>query len=384
MEATVTEPGRIQTSVDGLNPDAIRRAIRRLWEQNNGEIAPGVLPVRARHTCVLNLVIVLPDGATEEECAECVKCATCAESAFTIVLAPDARVAPDQGGTRILTTCRIDAKSDAECCERIILKFAPAMLEDVAQTVEALFVADLRRFVWWRREIGPENRLLKRIAHSVDRLVVDTKSGGSGSAYLNAVLQLAQHEGIAAVSDLNWGRLTRWRDLTAQVFDPPERRHLLGSIAHVELTAARPQEGLSPVAPLLYLGWLASTLGWTVHEMERVGASLRMKFDARDKRNIEATLHLPEIRNSRGRIVRFSATFHDPDTREVSIDRNYTGGSACVQIGPVAGDPIRKTVGFPALDLPHLLANELNYVQRDHVYLRALESAAALLVGWES
>jgi hypothetical protein len=56
-------------------------------------------------------------------------------------------------------------------------------------------------------------------------------------------------------------RILPWRELTAQLFDAPERRSLLERLESVEVTVAGPPRA-RPGASWLWIGWVSSCLGW--------------------------------------------------------------------------------------------------------------------------
>ena len=72
-----------------------------------------------------------------------------------------------------------------------------------------------------------------------------------------------------AVTDMNWGRLTPWREMVAGFFDPPNIRPYLDRIGHVNIEYAMPESHHGPInrsQALLVAGWLASRLGWEIGE----------------------------------------------------------------------------------------------------------------------
>ncbi|GAG09752.1 unnamed protein product, partial [marine sediment metagenome] len=83
-------------------------------------------------------------------------------------------------------------------------------------------------------------------------------------------LQRLVEDGVA-VSDLNWSRLTHWRELVAQFFDAPPGRHYLDKLDRVEVEIAS-RQGREPdiTEGLLLVGWLASRLGWALENGRRL------------------------------------------------------------------------------------------------------------------
>jgi glucose-6-phosphate dehydrogenase assembly protein OpcA len=83
------------------------------------------------------------------------------------------------------------------------------------------------------------------------------------------------------VADLAWTRLTRWRQLVAQIFDKPENRERLPRIANARVTyvgAAVPLEGY------YFAAWLQAGLPDAAISLERAegeGCHLaRVEFDS--------------------------------------------------------------------------------------------------------
>jgi glucose-6-phosphate dehydrogenase-like protein OpcA len=80
-----------------------------------------------------------------------------------------------------------------------------------------------------------------------------------------------------ALSDLNWGRITPWRQLISQFFDVPEYRSYLAGVTSIEIEhavaplAKQMRTNLGDVSPnparaLLLAGWLKERLGWSLAE----------------------------------------------------------------------------------------------------------------------
>jgi hypothetical protein len=67
-----------------------------------------------------------------------------------------------------------------------------------------------------------------------------------------------------AITDLNWMRQTRWRELVAQFFDDPNLLPYLSGLDRVtiEYAAGESDAPIDPAQAYLFTGWLASRLGW--------------------------------------------------------------------------------------------------------------------------
>lgn len=114
--------------------------------------------------------------------------------------------------------------------------------------VAALRLSSLPALVWWR---GGSIESLTDLVDLADRLVLDTPE--PDDVWLRAA-ELIEH---AAITDLRWTRLTRWRALLAHIFDLPQVRRAAPSITRLTI-----ETGDLPSARL-FAGWLRSSLHWT-------------------------------------------------------------------------------------------------------------------------
>jgi len=116
--------------------------------------------------------------------------------------------------------------------------------EHFDNAVAALRLSSLPTLVWWR---GGSADVLPGLAALADRIVLDAPDP---TAVWPLVARLAEQ---TAVTDVRWGRLTRWRTLMAHFFDIPDVRD-----------GARFQSldihGGDPHAARLFAGWLTSSL----------------------------------------------------------------------------------------------------------------------------
>jgi len=227
MEATVTPPPRTGESgeaagLPGLltfnnaDADRIEAAVRRLWTDAAAEGNTGVL-----RASVLNLAVVLDDATQLQEVFQTLGELANSHPARAIILAPEANLTDDNIRTEVSIQCSfLPGYSRHVCTERIVIFASPAAMPALAQTVEALFMDELRRFLWWRRSTPPGGPLFERLAAKVDHVMIDSRRL---SPRPNPFGLIADHD-KCSLRDLSWSRLTPWRDILAQVFDPPQTR----------------------------------------------------------------------------------------------------------------------------------------------------------------
>ncbi len=179
------------------------------------------------------------------------------------------------------------ASSTLICCEYITLTGTAAALERIGGMVPALTIGGLPKFLWWKATPDPNNSLFKRLSAVCNNVIVDSCNFNEPETDLLS-LQALIESGIP-LADLNWRRLSAWQELTAEAYDPPQRRAGLTEIDRVNID----YEKGNPAQPLLFLGWLASRLQWRLVSYQKESGDydiIRVNFVTNDQRQVEAEL----------------------------------------------------------------------------------------------
>ena len=116
---------------------------------------------------------------------------------------------------------------------------------------------------WWPGIVAFDGDLYNRVAEVSDRVLLDSSCFRDTRASLSALAGAIDvaHESVA-FGDLSWARINPWRVLTAEMFDAPADQDMLDSIERVMIEYSRSSGANEIVQALLYVGWLASRLGW--------------------------------------------------------------------------------------------------------------------------
>lgn len=205
-----------------------------------------------------------------------------------IALCPTA--GDDEGVTaQVSASCPVHkhGQSTLVCCEYITLRGTAAALERNGGMIAALAIGELPKFIWWKGTPDPEYGLFKRLTGLSNSVIIDSSSFNDTEAELLKMYTLIEQG--TAIADLNWRRLAPWQELTAEAFDPPERR---AAIREVDKVTIDYEQGNQAQA-LMFLGWLASRLQWRPVSYEKEGGDYdirRIKFTGADQRTIEAEL----------------------------------------------------------------------------------------------
>jgi glucose-6-phosphate dehydrogenase assembly protein OpcA len=165
----------------------------------------------------------------------------------------------DTGVTaQVSAYCPILKKSSTSlvCCEYITLRGTKNALERVGDLVTSLMIPDLPKFIWWKATPNPENELFKRLSTKSNCIIMDSSYFSDPESEFLKIQELIENQ--TYIADLNWHRISAWQELTAEVFDPPERRAALGEIDNIVIDYEKGNMGQA----LMFLGWFASRLEW--------------------------------------------------------------------------------------------------------------------------
>lgn len=226
--------------------------------------------------------------------------------------------------------------SNLVCCEYITLRGTKEALERVGDLVNSLVVSDLPKFVWWKATPNPEQTLFQKLAMISSCLILDSSFYGDAESEIVKIQNLLDEHTNTA--DLNWYRLAPWQELTAEAFDPPERRMALTEVDRIGID----YEKGNPAQALMFLGWLASRLDWQPTDYKNEGGDYDLKrvcFTNDSGRQIEAELAAIPVANQ-GEVlgdltgVRLESTNHDANCNTILCSetagcmRMESGGSA--------------------------------------------------------
>jgi glucose-6-phosphate dehydrogenase assembly protein OpcA len=167
----------------------------------------------------------------------------------------------DEAGvnTQVSVSCPLPLQKTSAsliCCEYITLRGSKPALNQIGEVVAALLIPDLPKFVWWKATPNPEQELFKQMVGACNGIILDSSYFSDPESEFLKIHELV--ESGTSVVDLNWHRISAWQELTAEAYDPPERRLSLGEVDKIAID----YEKGNAAQALMYLGWIASRLGW--------------------------------------------------------------------------------------------------------------------------
>jgi len=224
------------------------------------------------------------------------------------------------------------------CCEYITLRGTKVALNRVGELVTSLMIPELPKFLWWKATPNPEQDLFKRLVAESHCIVMDSSYFSDPESEFPKIQALITAE--TAVADLNWHRLAPWQELTAATFDPPERRVALSEMDQVTID----YEKGNTAQALMFLGWLASRLGWQPISFTETGGEYDLKyvkFTGANQREIEAELAaIPVIDSGEilGDLIGLRLTSTNPKANCCTIICSETSGCMRMEAGGGAQD----------------------------------------------
>ncbi len=241
-------------SEQDTTPDAIEAALRELLAEKHAENG-GFAPAR-----VLNMVAFV-ESQYSGEIANRLRGVGRYHASRTVVLSYDPR--------REHLNARVTVASDGDpgpgevalLRETAIVEIGERHLDDLATIADPLVVTDLPTLLWSPHGHPEEADALLGLAQAT---LIDSIEEPVWGAAIERACVLSEH---VYVVDLAWLRSTPWRERVAATFDPAHMRLELGALDALEIR----HHPDSTVAAMLFVGWLASRLGWELDHSEIAG-----------------------------------------------------------------------------------------------------------------
>lgn len=329
-----------------IQPDRILHELSELWVslgKQNGHESTGVL-----RACAMTLVVVADAKEDAAAVGETLALLMRDHPSRAVVVRVSDTGEPDLEA-RVFAQCWMPLGQRRQiCCEQIEISTSNTSLSDVPAVVLPLVVADLPVILWFRPPRLLASPALKDLARIATKTVIDSEIFGDARA------ALARLSGAAAsgtlLGDLAWTRLTRWRELIAQIFENPVYASHLPAIDAVTIYYS---EAAPPVGVWYMAAWLQLCLA-------RAGSKPRVRWERSDDAGD-------------GGLSRVEFSTADPGVLSASV-RKVEGQAAEVRVNSLAN----RTV-FPEASDYVLLREELSITGRDPIFESSLSLASGMV-----
>ncbi|HEY6232569.1 MAG TPA: glucose-6-phosphate dehydrogenase assembly protein OpcA [Pyrinomonadaceae bacterium] len=378
-----------------LDVAVVERQLAQLWSdathdpkaESQVEEADAVL--RAR---VANLLVFVCVEEALERVHEMLQELTATHPSRVLVML-GARERPDRDIEMFVESiCQIDKRGGNKrvSCEEITLKAAGKYVAELPSASLPLLVSDLATFLWWQNEPRVSDKVLDTLLRATDRLIIDSASFLEPKDDLLETTKLfgAEDYDHVGISDLNWARLTFWRELLADFYDVGVYRKPLDKIDLVEIDYVATEHGPNSVAPqaLLFAGWLSSRLGWKLAEAqpsEKDSATLTLEFfrnGQEDSRRLKVRLNRVEQGECKpGRLVRVELRSSVDEAIAFTVVRSDDNLHLLAEAKLGANTHRGRVLPVRNRSTAQLLSREMEILCNDEIYQEALAVAAQII-----
>ncbi|HZO73200.1 MAG TPA: glucose-6-phosphate dehydrogenase assembly protein OpcA [Ktedonobacteraceae bacterium] len=258
-----------------VRPEQVEEELTRLWHLAADNMRTG-LNIHVR-TNVLNFVICALSIDSALRAITQIRELSSTHIGRVILLILDANGAAPSSASTWVTLRSFPIASDLmrHHFEQITVITTGAASYSAANIIQPLLKPDLPVYLWWADDLPGDDALFNHLVSMSSRVIVDSSRFLTPEKSCVTLSSLLDASPACAFSDLNWGRITPWRELVAQFFDTLEYRPYLAGIHHVEIehaaaplaAPARTRQGEvspNPIRALLLAAWLENRLDWRI------------------------------------------------------------------------------------------------------------------------
>lgn len=354
----------------GIPLSNIRDALHDEWGDLSSEVErqTGEVPIRANTS---TLAVIADAGPTARTARETLHQLASAIPSRIILFILD----PDQDvpSAEVWAHCTLTPRGRHGACYDVIeVTISPDRVHAIPNIVAVHRLGELPTFVFWngRAEIGSAQ--FRSIAGVADRLVVDTEGFPRP---LEAIRDYAVFLGTTGAnvlgSDLAWTRISTWRELIAQSFDPPSTRRYVSNIRSVDISYDESQAS----GAILLASWLAARLNLAPVSATDSSSLLELRATS-GKSDQRVTFNLNHSHRSGVgiRSVRILARSGTSFSR-ISIIKGE-GGTSLARVESSGMPRQERVVHHVAVPRSELIAAELTRYTRLRVFEESLAHAA--------
>ncbi len=255
---------RLTQAMRRVEPDAIEAELDNAWRAENAAVLSTGGHAGTRSS-VLTLVVYATDEASAERTLHAIETLTTQHPSRSILVIPTTATESGRPLEAYIRTLALNTNGVTSYGEEIVLCATESASQHLAGSILPLIVSGLPSFLWWQGAPPWSAGVFEATLDGFDRALVDTAEMLQVEHNLLALEDLVRRKkSSVAISDFNFARLSPWRELVAQFFDPEEQRAYLNNVDRVtiEYAAGAEDSPTNSAQAYLFAGWLASRLGW--------------------------------------------------------------------------------------------------------------------------
>ena len=255
-----------------VKPDSVLHEISELWSnllkpgaEGSAEKSNGADALRA---CAMTLIIFVDDEDDAAELDETLKGVMHVHPSRAIVVR--LRDEPGTLSSRVLVQCWLPVGHQRKiCCEQVELSVSMNRLADLPTIIDPLTAADMPRVIWFRSARIEGAPGVAELLALGDKIIVDSTRPGAPAF---ADMRVLAGAGFI-VADLAWTRLTRIRQLLAQLLNGQDLANIRGGT--IRYSGSDP----SPAAKYIQ-AWLRSEITSAAVDLRKDGTQGRGEITA--------------------------------------------------------------------------------------------------------
>ncbi len=334
--------------------------------------------------CTLTLLIYVESDEAADEVNNLVAEVTRQNPCRAIIMMLEPEASPAGLEAWISAHCHLPAAGEKQVCsEQITIRARGEAVQGLASVVLPLTVSGLPIFLWWRAGDFSPPPYFDQILRLTQHVIVDTaRFSPSGTHMQDLTAWLDKFAGRIQLTDLNWNRITPWRELLAQCFDSPDRRPYLDRLSEVRIEYEQDSTRLvtQRAQALLLTGWLASRLGWEFLMAERREEAQPRTFYFKSAGGlVKVERNLKTVDNACGVCFTIELRSEGPSAARFSFSRGPDGKVVKTSAEVPGLLPIGRSVRLEVLNEAEILNEELKLGVRDRGYEEALSVVARMI-----
>jgi glucose-6-phosphate dehydrogenase assembly protein OpcA len=359
----------------------IESELSELWRSLAGESHD---PNAVTRACALTLVVYVDREEAVQEVNDLIAQLTRQTPCRAIIVAAQPETQPAGVSAWISAHCHLPVAAEKQvCCEQISIRVSGRAVEEADKLILPLTVSGLPVYLWWRAGRFDPLESFGQVLRISNRVLVDSaRFQDSEGDLVSLAGKLQDLSPTVLFSDLNWTRLTPWRDLTAQFFDLPENRSYLEDVREVciEYENRSSRRCAQRAQALLYAGWLSSRLGWQRIGREAQASEKGSHCLFKSRSGAVRVECVPRDFEGSGAGVCFSIQLKcgQPPAR-FSLARGKDGKSVWARAETPGRPAVSRAVRLEVQREVEIVNQELMFLGRDRNYEEALAAVARMV-----
>lgn len=168
-------------------------------------------------------------------------------------------------------------------CDQITIETSKDKLETIPFIILPHFIADLPIYLLWGEDPTKDDLpILNTLLQYATRLIFDSEWTDNLQRFSKTILERLKKP-VVDMMDMNWTRISGWREVLAQTFDSPEQLEHFQKTKLVKISYNSKKSELFShhETQAIYLqAWLAIQLGWKFESIEKKDSIISIYYSS--------------------------------------------------------------------------------------------------------